>query len=99
MAPEVFRAGGSSCYSAVADMFSFGVVMYQMIAFEMPWGPKGLTFMDYDIKIKNPLTFPKRVADDSQFQPFIDMCRRCLSENPSGRPTSKALKTELAELN
>eukprot|EP01102_Stenamoeba_stenopodia_P012281 TRINITY_DN3859_c0_g1_i2.p1 TRINITY_DN3859_c0_g1~~TRINITY_DN3859_c0_g1_i2.p1 ORF type:complete len:350 (+),score=84.95 TRINITY_DN3859_c0_g1_i2:66-1115(+) len=92
VAPEVFKGED---YSFGADIFSLGVVMYQMMAFQMPWGSTPIKATNYEERIANPLPFPAHVTQNSDLAPLVDMCYRCLSMNPADRPTLKEIKEGL----
>jgi serine/threonine protein kinase len=97
MAPEVFREND---YGQLADIFSFGVVLYHTITFEMPFssGSKPLSVLTYELNISKPILFPSRVSLDPAWEGLIKLCLRCLEMDSYQRPSAKQLKAELFAL-
>eukprot|EP01102_Stenamoeba_stenopodia_P005534 TRINITY_DN162_c0_g3_i1.p1 TRINITY_DN162_c0_g3~~TRINITY_DN162_c0_g3_i1.p1 ORF type:complete len:703 (-),score=153.41 TRINITY_DN162_c0_g3_i1:231-2339(-) len=95
MAPEVFRGQD---YSQQADVFSYGVVLYRLLTFELPWG-RGMTVLNYEEKITRAVEFPARVSQNVAFQPLTQLCLKCLSVDPRERPTAKQVKETLLAMN
>lgn len=91
MAPEVFRGQE---YSELADIFSFGVVLYSLLTFELPWG-RQTTVVNYEERLSKPIEYPVRILN-SEYSPLAKICTRCLSIDPAERPTAKQLKELLA---
>ncbi|HLM71144.1 MAG TPA: protein kinase, partial [Polyangiaceae bacterium] len=93
MAPEL--AQGSKQARPAADIFSFGVIAYELITKEMPFDvPPLLAGMRGE-----PLKTPEGLRDREGIDPRLaDLVLRCLSEDPSARPTALEVAARLGDL-
>ena len=88
MAPEVLTCGGQ--YDSRADMFSVGVILYEVITLRRPF-PKEQDIWNFiqdmgDYEHINPSDHP----DLERQAPYLfDLIPRLLSKNPSGRPKAE----------
>ena len=88
MAPEVLTRGGQ--YNSRADMFSIGVILYEVITLRRPF-PTEKHLWNYcndngDYEDINPIDHP----DFARHAPYLlDLVPRLLSKNPSGRPKAE----------
>ena len=88
MAPEVLTRGGQ--YNSRADMFSIGVILYEVITLRRPF-PTEKHLWNYcndngDYEDINPIDHP----DFARNAPYLlDLVPRLLSKNPSGRPKAE----------
>jgi serine/threonine protein kinase len=93
MAPEVIN---SEPYSLAADIYSFGIVLWEIAARETPY--KGIM----------PIEIPVRVLkgerpDLNQIGPAVpgpikDLIRHCWDQNPRSRPTFRRIIEELEQI-
>lgn len=81
MAPEIVDSGH---YNLKADVFSFGIITYQIMTGKTPW--KGLSY-DWS---KGNSKIPKSCTSDTRL-----VLQRCLSPNPKDRPTMASCIKEL----
>eukprot|EP00039_Didymoeca_costata_P008695 m.115182 g.115182 ORF g.115182 m.115182 type:complete len:950 (+) comp14192_c0_seq2:204-3053(+) len=88
MAPEVFEARhGVAKYGPPADVYSFGIVMYEIASREMPYAE----YSAYNIpKLLQKVTeglrpvIPLNLKYPEEFKVLMESC---IQENPSARPT------------
>eukprot|EP00727_Mastigamoeba_balamuthi_P000311 m51a1_g10277 putative serine threonine protein (926) ;mRNA; r:68091-72480 len=93
MAPEVLSSGA---YSEASDAYSFGVVMNEILSCEVPFRGLNKVTVSREILLGRRPDIPKAVgAYTSQ---YVDLMRRCWDQQPSQRPTFKAIGTELSSL-
>lgn len=98
MAPEVML---DEKYNGKADVYSFGIVMFQIITDTMPFhefmqkNPKSgiIQFINFVAQDGNRPIFP----DDKPVKPALkELIERCWSNNPTERPTFEELFNKLA---
>jgi len=86
MAPEVFTHEG---YSVEADIWSFGMLLFEMVALKQPYHTiPPMQVPTYIVKGTLP-EFPNE--PNKQFEPIIEIMKLCLVVEPSLRPTATAL--------
>jgi cGMP-dependent protein kinase len=79
MAPEIFTGNG---YSFQVDMWALGVVMYEFVCGQLPFGEDIEDPMEfYNVMIKQSLTFPSFVNDHL----FKDLIQKLLIKDPNKR--------------
>lgn len=88
MAPEIFESGK---YTNKCDIWSLGVVFYQLLCGMMPFHPKQGGMEELIQLVKNgKLEFPKQVPLTAEAKDFI---LKCLEKNPSKRASAGELRT------
>jgi len=80
MAPE--QATHASNVDARADIYSFGVILYQCVTGELPYD--AASFGDLVVKMHNHKPKAQRVR--AQLKPFLDAALACLQVDPKARP-------------
>lgn len=90
MAPELWEGESASVRS---DLFGFGVMLYQMITGRLPWTAK--TPAGYLQLVASSPPPPIRALRRDTPWPLLRLCMRCLSADPSQRPTSAANAIDL----
>ncbi|GIL61223.1 hypothetical protein Vafri_15628 [Volvox africanus] len=91
MAPEVLR---DSALSKPADVYSIGVLLWQMVTGSRPWA--GLSHLQVSVEVgtnMRQLQWPSWVHSGVRL-----LGQRCLSPKPDERPTAAQMQAELAEL-
>eukprot|EP00775_Hariotina_reticulata_P010179 gene10179-10339_t len=89
--PELMRSGR---LSKPADVFSFGVLMWEVITGEQPWKGRMMGEIMTMVMIEGArLEFPATVS-----KAYADLARRCWLEDPAARPSFGELVLELEEL-
>eukprot|EP00592_Proboscia_alata_P011203 CAMPEP_0194365924 /NCGR_PEP_ID=MMETSP0174-20130528/13911_1 /TAXON_ID=216777 /ORGANISM="Proboscia alata, Strain PI-D3" /LENGTH=1196 /DNA_ID=CAMNT_0039140815 /DNA_START=168 /DNA_END=3758 /DNA_ORIENTATION=- len=91
MAPELLR--GESCNTAASDVYSFGIILYEVYSRKIPY--EGETFEKVIKLIQDP-TMNKRPSVPSAMPLDVaSLMADCLIENPEARPTSHELDARL----
>jgi len=86
MAPEVLTCTKNYSYSFSADMWSFGMVIYEMMTLQIPYYEHAKNF-----GVENLIKDGKRQTLDSQtsdkYAPIIPIWKSLTKFNPDERPT------------
>ena len=94
MSPEVVRR---KVTDHRLDIFAFGVSMYELFSFELPWprGPDGQAAMSHGVLEPEPLnTFYPRIDPA-----LADAIKKCIAADPDERfPTMEAFLTSIRHL-
>ena len=89
MAPEQM---GKHVYSKSTDVFSFGVVLYEIWAREMPW--KG----ENNLKVAMDVAQGKRMSPPKSTPGAIRvLMNECWNKRPSNRPSMSDVQQRLAD--
>lgn len=97
LAPEILRGDGSG---PPGDVFAFGVVMWEMLTWQLPWRDTNPYAVANMVLQGKRLAFPEAgnlpgpdaLPRMSRFKALIE---RCWSQNPSQRPTFAVIVREL----
>uniref|UniRef100_A0A0D9Z1C6 Protein kinase domain-containing protein n=1 Tax=Oryza glumipatula TaxID=40148 RepID=A0A0D9Z1C6_9ORYZ len=81
MAPEIMRCED---YDAKADLWSVGVILFQLVTGKLPFYGANLFQLRQNIHESNGVKFPKEIKDDLH-PDFIDLCRGLLCLDPKKR--------------
>ena len=82
-APEALRDG---TYSAKTDVWSFGVVMFEVIAQSEPHVEEDPLFIG--IKIRDGAMFPRLPATSTNDEELRNLMEQCCRKDPNERPVS-----------
>ncbi|BAL90060.1 putative serine/threonine protein kinase [Actinoplanes missouriensis 431] len=77
-----------------ADMFALGTLLYHCLSGTLPWSARSHTEMVMAQRFEDPLPLPHI---DGLPPEVLDLCSRCLSREPSERPTALVAALLLAE--
>jgi serine/threonine protein kinase len=95
MAPEQVR-GESNRVDARTDVYSLGMVLYELLTGRLPF--KGKTLTDYQDQILHREPRPPRTIDDTLPQELERICLKCLAKAiPERFTTAKDLANELRQ--
>ena len=87
MSPE--QANGQSHWaSPQTDIYSLGVMLYQMLTKRLPFGGRTLSEMLEQVKQRVPA--PPRTIDDKIPKPLEDVCLKAMAKNPADRYSTAA---------
>jgi len=93
MAPEL--VGDTRAATAAADVFSFGVIAYELLTRESPYPqPAAMMYMNNE---RVPEPRPLVIGDGLGTRTLVELLRRAVSEDPSARPTAHDLAMALAD--
>jgi len=96
IAPEVLESMNETAYTPKVDVFSFGMVLFQLMALESPYR-----------EIKKPWQVTKAIVDgvpprlpelEPPFQPLVELFFKCISQNPADRPKPSRIQRRLKAL-
>lgn len=101
-APEIFR--GDRCNDGKADVFSFGVVMWEIATREKPWDIE-----TRDLQMQNSTEFVKQSVQSgrrpvvpthvtAEHAEYTSVLEQCWADDPSNRPTFGDISAKLATL-
>ena len=91
MAPEVVR---SESYTEKADMYGFGLLLYQLITNKLPYnGMNKATLIEQVINNNQRPKIKQYIPS-----PFFNLLTFCWHRDPNVRPSFEGIKTELALL-
>ena len=94
MAPEVT----SNNYGFKADVYSFGIVMYELLTCRIPWNGSGYNFTRLIVQAVLRGERPKVKKEDLIGSPleFIKLMEVCWDTDPKVRPTFDEIFLELS---
>jgi serine/threonine protein kinase len=104
LAPEVLRGDQAGPPS---DVFSFGVVMWELLTWEHPWSAEHAWNVADKIKNGERLSVPKedqlpgldnKDSSRNSVGDYIELMRRCWSQGPENRPKFKYIPTRIPEI-
>lgn len=104
-APELLRCGPVNVVPGTpkGDVYSFGIVLYEIHTRHGPFGETGMTSMECLHKVLQPtdpsLPFrPPLLPLETSFDCVRDCLKECWAERPEDRPDFKAIRTKLRPL-
>ena len=92
MAPELWV--GSRLAQVSSDIFSFGVIAYELLTRKMPYESPAVRAMLRSERLPTPAELRSCPELDPALTPLLE---RCLSSEPSERPTAAVLAAALAQ--
>ena len=99
MAPEVFF--GQSTYGPEVDVYSFGIIMWELITRKDPWDELGATsyitqsrLLDEALVAGRRPTIPKGFANDHEV--YTTTMQRCWATEPESRPSFESVVFSLS---
>lgn len=92
MAPEILRYTGKESYTCKVDCFSFGSLMYELIALKQPFRElaknKASLAQQFMLEGKRP----KLTSSEKKFPILmLSLLYRCWAQNPEDRPTANEI--------
>ena len=90
MAPEVFEGG--SHYGPEVDVYSFAIIMWELLTRRMPWDEIEATeYIEFYAALCDALEAGRRPAvdpaDATEHRQYVGMMQKCWAGEPSARPS------------
>lgn len=99
LAPEILSGGVASTAS---DVFAFGVVLWELMTWRLPWSSSNPWGIVSAINSGNRLAIPEASdlpGEDSgtwpQLQRYIELMEQCWAQEPESRPSFEEVMKEL----
>jgi len=93
MAPEVMDAKALGSYSFACDIYSFGMILYEMLAGKMPY--EGTNPMKIPMMVLQG-DLPEEPQVTEEYQPLLELYLKCVAFKPKNRPSVKTVKATIA---
>jgi serine/threonine protein kinase len=99
LAPEIFDAAP---YTAASDVFAFGVVMWELLTWDVPWTGYGEWQIVTQLRTGGRPTIPP--ADQLPggtfpgLQAYVALMQRCWAQEPGDRPSFALVAEELGRM-
>ena len=96
MAPEVMRNN----YGFPADVYSFGMILYELVTCRVPWSNAGYAFTHHIMQAVLRGERPEVTESDLINAPedFLNLMQHCWQTDPKERPTFEAIVVALKEI-
>jgi serine/threonine protein kinase len=96
MAPEAARG----MYGPPMDVFSFGMVMYELLTCKFPWADSGYDFNHQILKAVMRGERPPMITVDREGAPsgFVDMMEACWRQDMAQRPSFTGVRAMLEQV-
>ena len=85
-APEMLSDDTASSYGTAVDVYSFGIVAWEVFSGAVPFANSNLTTMQLMLRIGTGKLTPTPVDSLSTPPQVVELYKRCWSFNPSDRP-------------
>ncbi|KNC46206.1 TKL protein kinase, variant [Thecamonas trahens ATCC 50062] len=95
MAPEVMVSGKENTYGKEADVFSFGVVMWELAAGSYPYKGTGLDERGIRQAVLQDEIRPEFEPSMGASEVYVALARKCWSASPAQRPGMTAVVDKL----
>ncbi|KAL6074848.1 Arpin [Balamuthia mandrillaris] len=102
IAPEVFLASGSKWHDVKADVWSFGMIIYELITLKKPYYDVNRFELSNMNEAGIRPEVPPELLSEQKNQPalkeLIELYVRCTEKKPSKRPSTKSILSTLTSL-
>ncbi|KAK9883752.1 hypothetical protein WA026_001939 [Henosepilachna vigintioctopunctata] len=100
-APELLRYSSPARGTQKGDVYSFGIILYEILGCSGPWGPTELTHSEIVNRVKTsnsdvPFRPPLDLLEASDY--IIKCIRACWHEEPDQRPDIRYVRIRLKEM-
>ena len=102
LAPEILNSGSATTAS---DVFSFGVVLWELMTWQLPWGSSNPWGIVSVVTSGGRLAIPEASelpGPDSgswpQLKRYIELMERCWAQEAKSRPSFEEIMTELTSI-
>lgn len=97
LAPELFDGVRPT---PACDIFSFGVILWELMEFEVPWGSENPWVIVSKLRSGERLKTHHKpnICSLNSFEKYSNLMKECWKENPTDRPSIQSVLNSLAEL-
>lgn len=97
LAPELFDGEKPT---KACDIFSFGVIMWELLTFEVPWGSQNPWVIVNRLQSGERLQVKHDpgVCSSVDFQQYFDLMNHCWQQDKDDRPTIQGVKKALESI-
>ena len=96
LAPEVLAEGR---YTAASDVFSFGIILWELLTLRMPWSDSGVSQWLVAGEVQRggrPQVPPPEACPGLEaYVPYVRLMQHCWHQDPGRRPSFVAVCAEL----
>jgi serine/threonine protein kinase len=96
MCPEVICSGNAHIYTAKADVWSMGMVIYELVTLKEPYEDEDIFEVATLIQSGQRPVIPEAVA--TEYKPILDIFMSCTQAKPDNRPDIKDVREQLQQL-
>jgi serine/threonine protein kinase len=94
LAPEVVQGGTAT---AAADVYSFGIVLWELLSLQLPWGRMAMWSIVGEVLAgkRLPVPPPEACPGFGSYAPYVALLQACWAQQPEDRPSFETICAQL----